>query len=835
MMPRVFGVFALTVCCICAHPVGAAITLVENGTSAYEILLSTDALPITIRAAQDLQLYIEKGTGAHLPIRQADSIGTRPAIIVGDGPLARALGVTLGQVKPEGFRIKTVGENLIISGQDTPGSASSVHWRSAPQAGTWHGISHFLEQEMGIRWFFPGKEGEYLPTGNSLNIREQDFTDAPRMIYRRMTYLCDDKAPVERINEVNDWLRRNRSGWSIVWQASHSWREYFPSEKYFRDHPDWFALVDGRRVEYSPYGLQMCTTNSVALDEFVRVAIDYGNKNPGVMFSLSPNDGGNFCECDRCRALDHSKMPDGTPILTDRIVNYANEVAKRVTQVRPNQTFGLYAYGFYADPPLNVGVDPHIYIMGVDNAIGWAYYSDEYRRMHLEKRLLNWKSQTENLFFYSFPEGSGNMDLPSMHSSVIEALYRNLALSRVKGLDVCMVESFASSGLNHYLYLRMAWNPEADFGAIYEDAMEKCYGTDAMPFVQKYFDTVAQHVNRYTEKTLEGLMTGAQTDRRFPDKLQIAYEGLYEEGMPFLREALRQTLDSQQRRRVDMLLDNLEYTDRIVGLQKVASKILPSNNPERQDILTARDLCIWRDEELKSKDNTNLHQAKFVNKVAGNYNLRYDAELYNRVLLDLIGGRSKALVSRVATPPSIDGNLTDVVWQGLDALSIESHADNASAAELKTNARVTIDEGSIYISISLQVPFADASKGNVSESYVPDEIEIFFAPPNNEATTYWHLSVDNFGMVRGFIHAGAASSDWDSKIQLAIHKTRRFWTLEAAVPLSSFGIAAIIPGDVWRCNLCRVRGTGPQGERTCWSPTFGPIVQPHRFGYMIFR
>jgi hypothetical protein len=146
------GVLAIPVMLVVAcMPVQAALTIVDGGKSDYEIVVAKNALPITVRAAQDLQEYVQKATGAKLEIVKADVPGAKPAIVVGEGPAAKSLGVNLDGIKAEGFRIKTVGKNLVIAGKDTPGSPDSDHWRSAPQAGTWNGVSRFLEKQLNIR------------------------------------------------------------------------------------------------------------------------------------------------------------------------------------------------------------------------------------------------------------------------------------------------------------------------------------------------------------------------------------------------------------------------------------------------------------------------------------------------------------------------------------------------------------------------------------------------------------------------------------------------------------------------------------------------------------
>ncbi|HAH88322.1 MAG TPA: hypothetical protein DCL60_13225, partial [Armatimonadetes bacterium] len=73
------GVLAIPVMLVVAcMPVQAALTIVDGGKSDYEIVVAKNALPITVRAAQDLQEYVQKATGAKLEIVKADVPGAKP-------------------------------------------------------------------------------------------------------------------------------------------------------------------------------------------------------------------------------------------------------------------------------------------------------------------------------------------------------------------------------------------------------------------------------------------------------------------------------------------------------------------------------------------------------------------------------------------------------------------------------------------------------------------------------------------------------------------------------------------------------------------------------------
>ncbi len=813
-------------------------TIVRDGVSDYEILTATDAFPITRQAAKELQDYVKKTTGADLPIRSTDQAGAKPAIFVGDGPWLAAAGIDIQDLPPEGYCIKTVGKNLYISGRDTDGSAFSDHWRTAPQSGTWCGVAEFLESQLDVRWFFPTEQGEHIVPGQDLVVAELDVNDAPKMTYRRMAYLYDTVEDKEWRRDTILWKRRNRNGWSTIWQGSHSWLIWFKGETYFADHPEWFGFVNGRRLAHAPHGLQMCTTNPDALDEFARTIVDRGRKNPGVMFTLSPNDGGNHCECQRCRALDVEEFADGTPVLTDRYAAYCNEVAERVTPILPEQTFGFYAYSFYADPPRKTVLHPNVRIMEVLNDVGLFYYSPQARKHHLEDRLKPWRRAAGQLFFYTHPEGMGNLDLPSSNFEGIKAVFANLNAADVTGISMNMGASFAASGLNHYLYQKMAWNPGRDADALYADALLKCYGK-AAPQVRKYFAVVEYRVEQFMQDAEKNFDRAIGSVRRFPGILEICYNGLYEQGMPLLKAGLAAVENEPQRARVQMLIENLEYSAKTVQLYNLSQKTVKARNPALTDVLSALDLARERREWMESHSKSVHGFARSKIGTEKQFNLPFDPSVYEYLLLKAKGTVTQASVPQIDTPPVIDGIIEEAAWAGCDNLNVNLEKDSGVAVAVSTVAQVCHDSEYIYFAIRCDEPMMAEVKDSVRDRDGPvwneNELE-FFIDTNDDATSYYQLCVNSLGTVfdKKYTSAGEME-EWDSQIVTAAAKTESGWSIEMAIPFASLVQNAPLPADVWGFNLCRVRVVAEPREYTCWAPTFGGFHAPKRFGKLVLK
>ena len=85
------------------------VMLVENGEGLAVIVVPDEASSVVQNAAQELQYYIERASGAALPIVPAPALGAadadRPKILVGFGP-----GIQLDALLPEEYVIRTAEE-----------------------------------------------------------------------------------------------------------------------------------------------------------------------------------------------------------------------------------------------------------------------------------------------------------------------------------------------------------------------------------------------------------------------------------------------------------------------------------------------------------------------------------------------------------------------------------------------------------------------------------------------------------------------------------------------------------------------------------------------------
>src|SRR5262245_24757765 len=136
MNAKLISLLALVALTCADYTSAASITVVENGRACAVIVVPT-AKPVS--AVADLRAYIEKATGARIEVVEEDKLGRTAAtgcrIFVGACNAAKRV-VDVAQLQPEGFVIKSDGNDLFIVGRDTTDSGLVV-------AGTQHGVSEF--------------------------------------------------------------------------------------------------------------------------------------------------------------------------------------------------------------------------------------------------------------------------------------------------------------------------------------------------------------------------------------------------------------------------------------------------------------------------------------------------------------------------------------------------------------------------------------------------------------------------------------------------------------------------------------------------------------------
>src|ERR1044071_10172273 len=107
----------------------ASLTLADNGQTKYTIVLPANPIPSERYAAEELQRYLERISGAKLPILTDTGPLASREILLGDNAHLRTLKqkIDFNKLGPDGFVLRTEGGKLVIAGGRPRGTLYGVY------------------------------------------------------------------------------------------------------------------------------------------------------------------------------------------------------------------------------------------------------------------------------------------------------------------------------------------------------------------------------------------------------------------------------------------------------------------------------------------------------------------------------------------------------------------------------------------------------------------------------------------------------------------------------------------------------------------------------------
>ena len=557
-MHNVFCVIVAAIAALIGGDLFAAdIRLVEKRSSEYCILLAANA-PASVRlAASELREYVEKTTGASLTVVNRNKPPSCPYISLGVNAASKAAGLDVSVIPLEGYQITTRGGNIFILGVDTPDGKKTQYGGTSD--GTLNGVYTFLEAFLGVRWVMPGEVGEYVPRHDTLDIPQTDRIDKPGFAARRLEYVQNDNALVKQ------WLRRQKQGYSLAYFHGHNWVETMPAEL-FKTRPEWFAMVGG--VRSAPVGrYKFETTNPELVQAFSDRVIETLEKNPQFYsYSISPSDSENWSTSPESLAL-YDKDPHGAPSMTRLVLDFYNNVARRVAQKIPDRLVCGYIYSTYQYPP-SAGIpklEPNLCLVVAPTfSYGYGLYRPE-ARADFEKIMGAWSRSTANLGYYDLPvmfeQTLGAPNPPGIE--ILKFLYPRLARFGVKEVYVFGVSGWGQGAVTNYMLAKLNWNPNANVDELAKEFYTLTYGPKAGPVMARFYDLLDSATKKYHQAHPEANYWLSRKS------LQGIYVPIFPELEKLYAQAQSLATEPKQQLRLRMLQMNMAAFNKYLRIQKL--------------------------------------------------------------------------------------------------------------------------------------------------------------------------------------------------------------------------------------------------------------------------
>ena len=456
----------------------SSLKLVQNHRSAYRIVLPGTPTKNEQRAAQLLQKIIEQSTGAELPIITEGTADTSPAIYIGETAAAERLNLTLNKTK-EGYRLHVAGNSLFL----TAGQGHSPEYA----------VYYFVEKYLHARKY--DKQNAVLPKSADLEVPQGlDEVSLAAFNYRE-SYL-----PLSQDPDYLNWhgLQRFEDLWGL-W--GHSYFKLMPPARYFKSHPEYYALVNGSRRP-----TQLCLSNASVLALVIDTLKVMMEDNPDAIYwSVSPNDGGGYCTCDSCKKLD---MEEGGP--QGSLIHFVNAVAAAF----PDKKITTLAYGGTADAPLKTHARSNVIVLlsSIDlfreSPVRTASYAAAVR---FRRQLKDWSAKASHIFIWDYAVQFTNYLAPFPDIKTMADNFKYFKAQGVEGVfEQGSGEDYSdASALKSYVQAKLLWQPEADVDSLIRDFCAGYYGA-AAPYVLSYFKArqaavanAGKHLDIYGNPILE--------------------------------------------------------------------------------------------------------------------------------------------------------------------------------------------------------------------------------------------------------------------------------------------------------------------------------------------
>lgn len=763
------------------------VTLVAAGRAGAVIVCDQKNAPARA-AAEDLAEHVRLATGVTLPILGDDQPRTGPVILVGESRQTKEQGIRSDDLPPEGFRVQSFAGGVAIVG---PGTA--------------HGVCDFLERFVGVRWYYPGEDGTYVPRLENLKVPPVHYTDHPRTGLRNMwPWQAQGLGPETPPG----------TSWYDLPFARALWRHYRQSQRipgvpchtlpnwnvHKKEFPETLELLGAQRNDHTPVGGMPCFGNPQTLKVLLAdiEAFDRHEDRPypwkldnGTLCApptptaiyFSPPDKEVDCQCKFCEAL---RVPDGgrwgasSRIVGTFVANLAREVKTRW----PERTVIYLPYQNYTEPLAGIEFPGNVYV-GICLMNGAGNMRDPAVRATYDRWISGWRKltgrQVQLWEYQCWPGTTFPFQMPHLLQDFYRAHRDDRTGSFINGAGnpaTIPGQQWAFQHPTLYCWFRLLWNPDFDVDAALEEYVRLMYGPSQAP-MRKILRLLTDRWEKTDWKVAADCEWTVPAQRLHEVIMPKAQEEVLR---GWLAEARRRApADSVYRRRVDFL-------GRAIDLFLIEAAVYRKEYPFPDARMTAK---------------------------------------------------------KTAMTPACDGKLDEPCWQtaasqplvlGLIAL------DSKPGAESRVQA-VWTDTG-VAFAFSLSEPYMHKLVANITRPelvYVgsDDSVEILLDCQSQPAR-YLHATVNCLGVNRTTVTDGPDMRHPTyftmPTIQAGAARGRDGWTVEVFVPFAAFDTKLKpVAGNEWKVNFVRSRRTVETGELQRWSTRFAASNHdPEAFGSLKF-
>ncbi len=449
-------------------------------------------------------------------------------IILGNGPLAKAAGITDDMIPQEGFVMLRSGNHLYIAGAENTRERSTVF-----------GAYDFLERFCNVRYYFPGKYGTLIPRGTGLVLPEKiRIVDRPDYVYRHLVTgkgkWFEDRKFYEGGGKMSGGALQKyrwRDG-NVLYPLIHSIGQLGMTRRFGKTHPEYFALMPSGKRYNTPELVcteHFCFSSKFAEEVKKDARVFFEGKDPalrdirvnggkhgwhwtlagsfrtGKFFGVMPGDYLYWCCCPECAKIapgerTYAKNPKAVQAISNKVWSYVADIAAVAKEY--NGAVAMMAYNPYNVVPEIELPDNLVVQLAVTGGT-----ADPQAMKKGDKLLDEWcKKLKSKVFVWTYPGKHMRKaipGIPALAHNRIGNWYKERS-DRINGaLLECETDYWIFGYLNCYIFLRVAWDNSVDVKAVLDEHFERMFGKGAAEMHKVYDELERLWCDKVVGETME--------------------------------------------------------------------------------------------------------------------------------------------------------------------------------------------------------------------------------------------------------------------------------------------------------------------------------------------
>lgn len=275
----------------------------------------------------------------------------------------------------------------------------------------------------------------------------------------------------------------------------HTFEMLVPADKYFKDHPEYFSMLNGERSGKYLYS-QLCLSNPDVFNIVVDGVRQWLKDAPGSrIVSVSQNDSfimDCYCTCPACRAVDEEEeSPAGS------IIRFVNKVAETLEPEFPDVAFDTLAYQYSSKPPKYARPRHNVIIRMCVSGCSSHAIGECQDSAATKANIERWAEVCDRLYIWDYTADFLQYLNPFPNLQTLKPNVQFFLRNNVKGVFEQGNYNAGKSGefgeLRVFLLGNLLRDPDFDVEKGTADFLSAYYGGGA-PYVRQYLDFITEKV-----------------------------------------------------------------------------------------------------------------------------------------------------------------------------------------------------------------------------------------------------------------------------------------------------------------------------------------------------